>query len=263
MKDQNEMDDNTVPISTPSPPLVQSARIIPSPPPSQALSPPLQNINWRRSSSSRRRRKMRSLPPAAPGSAGDAANVKKVVPLDDEIDDFVTTATPLRQNVRSSRFMPYLRDRIRWPNIRLPKLLPEGFHFPASPVIKKLLYVGMVILSTLMFVMLGKTGYERYKENQLANERFRIRHAERNSLTPWDLPSVQQKMLDYLGDDYREIKPKAWNFPYIDDYVVFPGDYDLPESMQRGIKRKHLDMLYEIVKKKQTLTNKSLTWIHI
>ena len=90
MKDQNEMDDNTVPISTPSPP-VQSAQIIPSPP-SQALSPPSQNINWRRSSSSNRRRKMRSLPPAAPGSAGDAANVKKVVPLDDddEIDDFVT-----------------------------------------------------------------------------------------------------------------------------------------------------------------------------
>ena len=156
--------------------------------------------------------------------------------------------------------MPYLRDRIRWTSVRFPKILPEGFHFPASPLIKKLLYVGMVILSTLMFVMLGKTGYERYKENQLANERFRIRHAERSSLTPWDLPSVQQKMLDYLGDDYREIKPKAWNFPYIDDYVVFPGDYDLPESMQRGIKRKHLDMLYDIVRKKAD-TDKQISYL--
>ena len=69
----------------------------------------------------------------------------------------------------------------------------------ALAMIKKLIYIGIVVLSSLKFVMLGRTAYDRYKENQRVNEYFRTRQAERDSLTHWDLPSVQQRMREELG----------------------------------------------------------------
>ena len=55
-------------------------------------------------------------------------------------------------------------------------------------------------------------------------------------------------MMDYLGSEY-ETRPQ-WFFPDQDEYVVFPGEYDYPAGSHRLIRRKHLNMLYDILKKK-------------
>ena len=118
--------------------------------------------------------------------------------------------------------------------------LPEGFHFPNSKTIQRLIYIGVFILS-LVLSALGTNSIINWRENQLASMRDQVKYEHR----PWDNPVVQERLRDYLGEKRYNAATDAWLFPSQQDYVVFPADYDLDPDDQRYLKRIDLDRMYE------------------
>ena len=99
------------------------------------------------------------------------------------------------------------RRNWRWPSFSIPRFnLPAGFHPPGTAMIKRLLYIGIVVLS----FVLASMGAMR-THNQLDYDR-----------TPWDRPDVQKRMMKYLDNNYGN--HNSWLFPYQDEYITYPPD---------------------------------------
>ena len=160
-------------------------------------------------------------------------------------------ARPYRSN--PSPIVDIRKERRRWNWPSIPRFsMPTGFHRPDTATIKRLLYIGIMILSFALSVMGASRVYNRIQYNKLIDTSDRDRDIMKERFSygrrPWDRPDVQRRMMDYLGSEY-ETRPQ-WFFPDQDEYVVFPGEYDYPAGSRRLIRRKHLNMLYDILKKK-------------
>ena len=124
----------------------------------------------------------------------------------------------------------------RWWDPR--RLIPAGFHMPGPVFLKRLLYIGMAILTAIVSAFAGRKYYNyRYERNYRRNIH--------NDTHPWDHPLTQRSIHEYLGPDYK-YEQSLTLFPRQDQYVIFPADYDKDPVAQRWIKRRDLDNLYQI-----------------
>ena len=150
------------------------------------------------------------------------------------------------------------------PSFNIPHFnLPAGFHPPDTAMIKRLLYIGIVVLSFVLSAVGamknysqrhqgfdGYYGYTRFiPQREIDNALQRRKSQLEYERTPWDRPEVQKRMMKYLDNNYGDHKP--WLFPYQDTYITYPPDmkYELDPKRRRKIKRKHFDMLTEILKR--------------
>ena len=202
-------------------------------------------------------------------SANDGSRPKKVTKThSDPFSPKRYSPVVTRENSPEARkYWQWLRYNMpNMPNIpkfSLPKFnLPAGFHLPDADTIKRLLYIGVVVLSLALTTLgamrsysqmhSGFDGYNRYTrfipEREIENAKQRRKARLEYERKPWDRPDVQKRMLKYLGSDYEKTKP--WLFPYPEQYIYFPGSaWEKPEE-KRLIKRKHFNMLLDILKKK-------------
>ena len=138
------------------------------------------------------------------------------------------------QSQRGMRWSPFARDAVNAVrraarNVRQNMHIPPGFQFPDASLIKKFIYIGIVILSAVLSFMATKASYDNYRYYQTH---------------PWDAKYVQSSMQKYLGPKYKYDDAGYLTRP--DQYVIFPGDYNKKPRDQRWLKRRDLTHLYNI-----------------
>lgn len=140
----------------------------------------------------------------------------------------------IRQPRREVRWSPFARDAVNAVrraarNVRRNMHIPPGFQFPDDSLIKRFIYIGIVILSAVLSFMATKASYDNYRYYQTH---------------PWETKYVQNSMRKYLGPKYKYDDAGYLTRP--DQYVIFPGDYNKKPRDQRWLKRRDLNHLLNI-----------------
>ena len=166
----------------------------------------------------------RQAPTRKPNSAEGAAGVNngRRIPM------------RIRQPRRQVRWSPFARDAVNAVrhavrNVRRNIHVPPGFQFPDDSLIKRFIYIGIVILSAVLSFMATKASYNNYRYYQTH---------------PWEQKYVQTSMRKYLGPKYKYDDAGYLTRP--DQYVIFPGDYNKKPRDQRWLKRRDLNHLLNI-----------------